>query len=80
MTIATTSPIAAPHTTAIATPTSALSVAQAPIAPPNAPMSIMPSSPTAKTPARSERMPPNEASMSGVAMRMAASRNSIMPA
>ena len=62
------------------TPTTALPLAQAPTTPPNAPMSIMPSSPTANTPARSERMPPNAANMSGVAMRMAASRNSITPA
>ena len=43
-----------------------------------APASIMPSSPTAKTPARSDKMPPSAASRSGVAMRMAAARNSIM--
>src|SRR6266403_3073232 len=47
------------------------------ITPAKAPASIMPSSPTAKTPARSERMPPRAAKSSGVAMRRLAARNSI---
>src|SRR5262249_52264299 len=44
--------------------------------PANAPASIMPSRPTAKTPARSERMPPSDAKSSGVAIRSAAARSS----
>src|SRR5262245_62038698 len=44
--------------------------------PANAPVSIMPSRPTAKTPARSETMPPSAAKSSGVAIRRAAARSS----
>src|SRR5258708_7434074 len=46
------------------------------ITPANAPASIMPSSPTANTPARSERMPPSAANSSGVPIRMHAARMS----
>src|SRR5262245_9571644 len=42
--------------------------------PAKAPQSIMPSRPTPKTPARSERMPPSAAKSSGVAIRSAAAR------
>ena len=43
--------------------------------PPTPPASIMPSRPTANTPARSERRPPLAASTSGVAIRIAAASN-----
>src|SRR5215468_2464932 len=46
------------------------------MSPANAPASIMPSRPTANTPARSERMPPSAAKSSGVAIRSAAARSS----
>ncbi len=73
-TSATTRPIAAPPTRASRIPINALSLAQAPTTAAKAPISIMPSSPTAKTPARSDRMPPSAANSNGVAMRMAAAR------
>src|SRR5262249_47474239 len=59
-------------------PIRSLPLAQAPMIAAKAPANIMPSMPTAKTPANSERMPPRAASMSGVAMRMAAAIKSVI--
>src|SRR5438477_5236298 len=77
--MATASPMAAPPKRAKSMPAPALSLAQAPTTAAKAPVSIIPSRPTAKTPARSERMPPSAAKSNGVAILSAAARSSAVP-
>src|SRR5216117_3824959 len=67
---------AAPPTALASKPSPALPSACVAMTPAKAPVSIMPSRPTAKTPARSDRMPPSAAKSNGVAMRRAAASSS----